>query len=45
MHAMDDMIVYLVKETRPGQKVTLTVLREGKEREIKITLGEQPRQS
>jgi serine protease Do len=42
--AMDDLIVYLVKETRPGQNVTLTVLREGQRRRIEVTLGERPRQ-
>jgi 2-alkenal reductase len=41
--AMDDLIVYLVKETRPGQNVTLTVLREGQRRRIEVTLGERPR--
>jgi len=42
--AMDDLIVYLVKETRPGQDVTLTVLREGQRRRIEVALGERPRQ-
>ena len=40
---MDDLIVYLVKETRPGQDVTLRVLREGREQQIDVTLGERPR--
>ncbi len=40
---MDDLIVYLVKKTRPGQKVTLTVLRDGRERQIEVRLGERPR--
>lgn len=44
VRSMDDLIVYLVKETRPGQKVTLTVLRDGQERRIEVTLGERPRQ-
>jgi len=43
VHTMDDLIVYLVKETRPGQEVALTVLREGQERQIEVTLGERPR--
>jgi 2-alkenal reductase len=43
--AMDDLIVYLVKETRPGQGVTLTVLRKGQRRRIEVTLGERPRES
>ncbi|MCX7680536.1 MAG: PDZ domain-containing protein, partial [Anaerolineae bacterium] len=44
VHSMDDLITYLVKETRPGQKVTLTILRDGRERRIEVTLGERPRQ-
>ncbi len=40
---MDDLIVYLVKETQPDQTVTLTLLRDGDERQIEVTLGERPR--
>jgi len=42
---MDDLIVYLVEETEPGQSVTLTVLRNGEEERIPLTLGERPRES
>jgi 2-alkenal reductase len=42
VHTMDDLIVYLVEETRPGQRVTLTVLRDGEERTVGVTLGERP---
>jgi 2-alkenal reductase len=42
--AMDDLIVYLVKETRVGQQVALTVLRDGQEQEIDVTLGRRPRE-
>jgi 2-alkenal reductase len=41
--SMDDLIVYLVKKTHPGQKVVLTVLRDGDERRIEVRLGERPR--
>jgi S1-C subfamily serine protease len=41
---MDDLIVYLVEETRVGQQVTLSVLRDGQEREIEVTLGRRPRE-
>jgi S1-C subfamily serine protease len=44
VRGMDDLIVYPVKETRPGQEITLTVLRGGRERQIEVTLGERPRQ-
>ena len=39
VQAMDDIIVYLVKETRPGDQITLTVLRDGEERQIQVTLA------
>ena len=42
VHTMDDLIVYLVEETRPGQRATLTVLRGGEERTVRVTLGERP---
>lgn len=38
----DDLIAYLVRETEVGQKVTLTVIRDGEELEIPVTLGERP---
>jgi S1-C subfamily serine protease len=39
---MDDLIAYLTSSTSVGQQVTLTVLREGKELEINVTLGARP---
>jgi serine protease Do len=39
---MDDVIVYLVKNTRPGQKVDLSILRSGQEQEFTVELGERP---
>jgi 2-alkenal reductase len=41
---MDDLIVYLVRETQPQQEVTLTVIRDGDERDITVELGERPRE-
>ena len=38
---MDDIIIYLA-DTEVGQKVTLTVLREGAERTVEVTLEERP---
>ena len=32
----------LLRQAEPGQKATLTVLREGKEVQVNVTLGEQP---
>lgn len=38
----DDLIAYLVRETEVGQKVMLTVIRDGEELGIPVTLGERP---
>jgi S1-C subfamily serine protease len=38
---MDNLIVYLA-DTTVGQKVTLTVLREGRRQRIEVRLGERP---
>jgi 2-alkenal reductase len=41
---MDDLITYLVEETRPGDKVTLDVIRpDGEKESIPVTLGVRPR--
>ncbi len=37
-----ELLSYLVNHTRPGQEVTLTVVRGGKQVEVKVTLGERP---
>jgi S1-C subfamily serine protease len=39
---MDDLIVYLADHTSVGQRVTLTVLRDGRQQRIQVTLGERP---
>lgn len=38
---MDDLIVYLA-DTSVGQRVTLTVLRNGRRQRVQVTLGERP---
>lgn len=38
----DELLSYLVFETKPGQTVELTVLRRGEEVTIPLTLGERP---
>ena len=40
--SFDDIISYLFDQTQAGQQVNLTVLRQGKEMQIKVTLGERP---
>jgi 2-alkenal reductase len=41
--AMDGVIDYLLASKRPGDKMTLTVLRDGQQKDITVTLGERPR--
>ena len=38
----DDLISYLVFETEAGQTVDLTIVRDGKEMTVPLTLGERP---
>ncbi len=40
--SIDDVIAYLVGRTRPDQKITLGILRDGEEVEITVTLGSRP---
>jgi len=40
----NDLVSYLVTKAAPGQEVTLTVVRDGKKKDLKVTLGERPRQ-
>jgi len=40
----DDLVSYLVRSTTTGQKITLTVLRDGREQQIEATLSERPGQ-
>ena len=42
--SMDDLIAYLETNTNPGQKVTLTILRNGKQMSVDVTLGTRPSQ-
>src|SRR5512142_2441408 len=41
---MDDLIAYLARSTKPGQKVTLTILRDGKQQTVDVTLAARPSQ-
>jgi serine protease Do len=41
---MDDLIAYLADSTSVSQKVTLTILRDGKEQTLDVTLGVRPAQ-
>lgn len=38
----DELLNFLVVKTRPGQEVTMTVLRDGEETQVNVTLGVRP---
>lgn len=40
--SFDELVSYLVNYTEVGQTVTLTILRDGQERQVQVTLGERP---
>ena len=42
VRVFSNLLSYLVNHTRPGQEVTLTVLRGGEKVDVKVTLGERP---
>jgi 2-alkenal reductase len=42
---MDDVIVYLVQNTQPGQEVDLSILRDGQEQKLTVALEERPNNS
>lgn len=44
IRSFDDLVATLSRQTRPGQRVRLTVLRDGNRTEIPLTLGERPAQ-
>lgn len=44
IRSFDDLVATLSRQTRPGQRVQLTVLRDGNRSEIPLTLGERPAQ-
>jgi 2-alkenal reductase len=42
LHDFADLIAYLVRETEVGQEVVLTILRDGKEIQVPVTLDRRP---
>ena len=42
VNRFEDLMSYLLNQTQPGQSVTLTILRGGKEQALKLTLGTMP---
>lgn len=44
LQTFDDLAAYLVSETEVGQEVVLTIVRNGEELEVPVTLGRRPGQ-
>jgi len=42
VRVFDDIVVYLLRSTEVGQKVTLTIIRDGREQSVQVTLAERP---
>ncbi len=40
--SFEDLVSYLARETRPGQEITLDILRDGKSMQLTATLGARP---
>jgi serine protease Do len=42
VETFDDLVTYLVRSTEVGEKVTLTVLRDGEQTQVRVTLEARP---
>lgn len=42
INSFDDLLIYIAMQTSPGQKVNLTILRDGKTREISVLMEKRP---
>jgi len=42
IRTFNDLLVYVALQTRPGQEVKLTIIRDGKEQNIALTIGIRP---
>ena len=39
---LEDLIIYLIEKTRPGDTISLTVLRDGEQAQVDVVLGARP---
>ncbi len=42
VNSFDDLLIYVALQTRPGQEVTLTILRDGQTQQVKVVLEPRP---
>jgi 2-alkenal reductase len=42
LHTFDDLVAYLVSDAEVGQEIMLTIIRDGSEMQVPVTLGKRP---
>jgi len=42
MRRLADLVVYMERNTSPGDSVVFEIVRDGQERSLEVTLGERP---
>ena len=42
INSFDDLLIYIAMQTSPGQKVNLTIVRDGETREISVLMEKRP---
>jgi len=42
MRRLTDLVVYMERNTSPGDSVVFEIVRDGEERNLEVTLGERP---
>lgn len=42
--SFDDILIYIALQAQPGQEVVLTIIRDGKQQEIRLVLEERPQE-
>lgn len=42
VRSFDELLIYIAMQAEPGQKVTLTILRDGKTQDVNVQLGARP---
>jgi len=43
--SFEDMLIYIALKANPGQEVTLTIMRDGKSKDVIVTIGERPKET
>lgn len=43
--SFEDILIYMALNTNPGQQITLTIIRNGKQQDVQVTLAPRPQQA